>query len=210
MEICHGKIKSRQSHGKERCDIAQKPAETCNFPPVVIIIARLNERIIISRQDQPEVDPAGNEVEVIPGDPLSQSTLLPGNNTVTEEVLKGLRGVEEKNNTYRLRSTFGLKLDLMKGLNISNTISLDYSQNNRNYFSPSWLNDPKESLTNGEVSREYTILDEALINYQQIFGERHKLDVMLGYSYQYDQYNYIGGTAQNGPSDYVHYATKYG
>lgn len=33
---------------------------------------------------------------------------------------------------------------------------------------------------------------------------------MLGYSYQYDQYNYIGGTAQNGPSDYVHYATKYG
>lgn len=98
----------------------------------------------------------------------------------------------------------------MKGLNISNTISLDYSQNNRNYFSPSWLNDPKESLTNGEVSREYTILDEALINYQQIFGERHKLDVMLGYSYQYDQYNYIGGTAQNGPSDYVHYATKYG
>ena len=42
---------------------------------------------------------AGNEVEVIPGDPLSQSTLLPGNNTVTEEVLKGLRGVEEKNNT---------------------------------------------------------------------------------------------------------------
>ena len=153
---------------------------------------------------------AGNEVEVIPGDPLSQSTLLPGNNTVTEEVLKGLRGVEEKNNTYRLRSTFGLKLDLMKGLNISNTISLDYSQNNRNYFSPSWLNDPKESLTTGEVSREYTILDEALINYQQIFGERHKLDVMLGYSYQYDQYNYIGGTAQNGPSDYVHYATKYG
>ena len=53
MEICHGKIKSRQSHGKERCDIAQKPAETCDFPPVVIIIARLNERIIISRQDQP-------------------------------------------------------------------------------------------------------------------------------------------------------------
>ena len=73
--------------------------------------------------------------------------------------------------------------------------SLDYSQNILNYFSPSWLNDPKESLTNGEVSREYTILDEALINYQQIFGERHKLDVMLGYSYQYDRYNYIGGTA---------------
>lgn len=74
---------------------------------------------------------------------------------MTEEALKGLKGKEEKNNTYRLLSTFGLKLDVMKGLNISNTISIDYSQNNRNFFSPSWLNDPKESMTNGEVAREY-------------------------------------------------------
>ena len=152
----------------------------------------------------------GNEVEVIPGDPLEQSTLLPGNSAVTEEALKGLKGKEEKNNTYRLRSTFGLKLDVMKGLNISNTISIDYSQNNRNFFSPSWLNDPKESMTNGEVAREYTVLDEALLNFQREFAGRHKLEMMLGYSYQYDQYNYVGGSAKNGPSDYVHYATQHG
>lgn len=109
-----------------------------------------------------------------------------------------------------MRSTFGLKLDVMKGLNISNTISIDYSQNNRNFFSPSWLNDPKESMTNGEVAREYTVLDEALLNFQREFAGRHKLEMMLGYSYQYDQYNYVGGSAKNGPSDYVHYATQHG
>lgn len=153
---------------------------------------------------------AGNEVETVPGNAFELSTLLPGGGSVTDETLKGLRGTEEKNNTYRLRTSFGLKVDLMEGLNVTNTASIDYSQNNRNYFAPSWLNEYKESKTNGEVAREYSLLDEVLLNWKRTFAERHKVDVMLGYSYQYDQYNYIGGEANNGPSDYVHYATETG
>lgn len=48
------------------------------------------------------------------------------------------------------------------------------------------------------------------MNFQREFAGRHKLEMMLGYSYQYDQYNYVGGSAKNGPSDYVHYATQHG
>lgn len=149
---------------------------------------------------------AGNEIETIPGDPFTMSSLLPGDSDVNEKALKGLQGTEEKNNSYRLRSTFGLKLDIIEGLNIMNTASLDYSQNNRNYFMPSWLDDKKRSRTNGEVGRDFMLLDELLVNFNRTFRDKHKLELMLGFSYQYDQSNYIGGEANNGPSDYVHYA----
>ncbi len=153
---------------------------------------------------------SGNEIEVIPGDPYKQSSLFPGNSTVTEEALKKLQGIEEKNNSYRLRVSFGLRGKIIKGLEWSNTISLDFSQNNRNYFAPSWMNTKDESESMGEINRSYSILDELLVTYKHIFKELHKLDVMFGYSYQYDQDNYNAGSAKNGPSDYVHYVGKDG
>lgn len=149
---------------------------------------------------------AGNEIETIPGDPFTLSTLMPGNDEVTAKALESLQGTEEKNNSYRLRSTFGLNMDIAEGFNIMNTASLDYNQNNRNYFQPSYMNDKNRSRTNGEIGRDFMLLDELLANYKRTFAEKHKLDVMLGFSYQYDQSNYIGGEANNGPSDYVHYA----
>lgn len=153
---------------------------------------------------------SGNEVETIPGDPFSLSSLYPGQSEVTDEALKGLRGTEEKNNNYRLRTSFGLKGKICKGLEINNTLSLDYTQNNRNYFAPSWIDDEKESQSTGEIARSYTILDELLLTYTKVIADVHQFDVMLGYSYQYDQENYIAGVGKGGPSDYVHYVGNVG
>ena len=151
----------------------------------------------------------GNEIETIPGDPLKLSSLLPGNNNVVRKTLDGLKGKEEKNTSYRLRSSFGLNYDICKGANFSTTFSIDYSQNNRNLFSPSTLNERKESMTTGEIARNMMVLNESLFNYK-ISVNNHNIDLMLGFSYQYDEENYIGGTAENGPSDLVHYATDKG
>lgn len=153
---------------------------------------------------------SGNEVETIPGDPFSLSSLYPGSGAVTEKALEGLQGTQEKNTTYRLRASFGLKVKVFEGLDVNNTLSLDYTQNNRNYFAPSWIDDEKESQSTGEVARSYTLLDELLVTYKRVFLERHQLDVMLGFSYQYDQENYIAGVGLNGPSDYVHYVGSQG
>lgn len=153
---------------------------------------------------------SGNEVETIPGDPMKLSSLLPGKGSATDRALEVLRLIDEKNDTYRLRSSFGLKLDIMKGLNLSSTLSVDYTQNNRNYFAPSEVNSEKRSLTTGEIARDLMLLNENLLSFKRTFDERHTVDVMLGYSYQYDQSNYIGGQAENGPSDLVKYATKKG
>ncbi|MEG2340231.1 MAG: TonB-dependent receptor, partial [Odoribacter sp.] len=152
----------------------------------------------------------GSDVETVPGDPMSLSTLLPGNSVANTRAMQILKMVDEKNNTYRLRSSFGLKLELMRGLDLSSTLSVDYTQNNRNHFVPAAMNKENESLTTGEVAREMMVLNENLLTFKRSFLAKHNVDVMLGYSYQYDQSNYIGGQAIDGPSDLVKYATKKG
>lgn len=151
----------------------------------------------------------GNEVETIPGDPLELSTLMPGNNAVLDKALKGLQGAKEKNNTYRLRNSFGLNVDILEGLNLSSTVSLDYSQDNRNYFAPSHLSEYKESVSTGEIARNVMLLNESLLTYKRKFGD-HSLDAMFGFSYELNQADHIGGSGQNGPSDLVEYVTEGG
>lgn len=150
------------------------------------------------------------DIETIPGDPLQLSTLLPGNNDVVKRALRSLQSMEEKNNAFRLRSNFGLKLDIMKNLSLSNTVSLEYSQNNRNVFIPAALSEFNRSRSTGQISRDMMLLDELLLNYNLRLKNGHNFDAMLGYSYQYDTYNYNSGSGQNGPSDYVHYVTEHG
>ena len=152
----------------------------------------------------------GGGIEVIPGDPMKQSTLLPGKGAVIHEALSALQAKQERNTSYRLRSTLGLNLSIINDLTLKNNLSLDYSQNNRNLFAPSYLDENNRSSTNGEIGKNYTILNELIAHYKKTFLGVHKIDAMAGYSYQYDRSDYIGGMASNGPNDYVHYAVEHG
>lgn len=185
-----------------------------NFTPVERLSIDFRTYLSYSDRSRGQSDKGtGNdnvEVEVIPGNPMGMSTLLPGNSDVVKEVLRNLQQVIEKNTTYRLRSTFGLGIDIMKGLKLTGNLSLDYAQNNRNNFAPSTYNSYKESLSQGEIARDMTLLTEELLTYKNTFGKDHNLDVMLGFSYQYDESNYIGGHGENGPSDLVQYVTEGG
>lgn len=151
-----------------------------------------------------------SEIETIPGDPFNLSTLYPGNSEVVNKAIYELNSTREKNNSFRLRTSFGLKVDILKNLNISNTTSLEYAQNNRNFFSPSTLNELKHSSSTGEISRDMMLLNETVINYGLRLNSGHNFEVMLGHSYQHDTYNYNAGLAMNGPSDLVYYATELG
>lgn len=163
-----------------------------------------------SRGTRNGVMSSGQAIETIPGNPFKLSTLLPASGKAVEKTLNSIKGAEEKNKTYRLRTNFGLKFTPIKGLEASTNLSLDYSQNNRNHFSPASMNYLNQSSTTGEIGKDYTVLNETLLKFKKSINENHNIDLMLGFSYQYDQTNYIGGIAHNGPSDLVKYATKKG
>ena len=146
-------------------------------------------------------------VETIPGDPYKLSSLLPGENSVVwEEVLKTYEGTREANRSIRLRSNFRLGYEILEELNFTTSLAADYAIARRNYFSPSYLSDEGNSMSLGETGINLMVLNENLLTYKRTFGESHSLELLGGFSYQYDQGEYNGGYAQKSPSDKIYYA----
>lgn len=146
-------------------------------------------------------------VETIPGDPYKLSSLLPGENSVVwEEVLKTYEGTREANRSIRLRSNFRLGYEIIEGLNFTTSLAADYAIARRNYFSPSYLSEEGNSMSLGETGINLMVLNENLLTYKRTFGGSHSLELLGGFSYQYDQEEYNGGYAQKSPSDKIYYA----
>ena len=148
-------------------------------------------------------------VETISGDPYQLSSLLPGENSVVwNEVLKVYEGTQEANRSVRLRSNFRLGYEIIEGLNFSTLLAADYAIARRNYFSPSYLSEDGNSMSLGETGINLMVLNENLLTYKRTFGESHSLELLGGFSYQYDQEEYNGGYAQKSPSDKIYYAPQ--
>lgn len=148
-------------------------------------------------------------VEQVPGDPFWLSSLYPGEGSESWEAsLQKLRGTKEKNRSVRLRSNFKLGYDVFEGLNISTSLAADYSIHRRNYFQPSYLSGRGYSKSIGETSINLMVLNENLVSYKKTWKENHTINFLAGFSYQYDQAEYNGGSAENSPSDKIYYAPQ--
>lgn len=146
-------------------------------------------------------------IETIPGEPYKLSSLLPGEKSVVwQEVLKAYRGTKETNRAIRLRSNFRLGYDIIDGLNISSSLAADYAISRRNYFSPSYIASDNNSISIGETGINLMVLNENLLSYKKTIHEDHNIEFMAGFSYQYDQEEYNGGSARKSPSDKIYYA----
>lgn len=148
-------------------------------------------------------------VEKVPGDPYTFSSLYPGEGSeIWEATLEKLRGTKEKNRSVRLRSNFKVNYQIIEGLNVSASVAADYSVQRRNYFQPSYLDPEGYSMSLGETAVYLMALSENMLSFRKTFKEKHTLDAIAGFSYQYDQSEYNGGSAQNSPSDKIYYAPK--
>lgn len=146
-------------------------------------------------------------VEAIPGDPYWLSSLYPGKGTESwNATINKLKGTKEKNRSVRLRSNFKVGYDLITGLNISTLLAADYAIHRRNYFQPSYLDEEGFSMSVGETGINLMMLNENILTYDRIIRENHHVNFMAGFSYQYDQVEYNGGSAENSPSDKIYYA----
>lgn len=146
-------------------------------------------------------------IETVPGDPYELSSLLPGEGSVAwNSVLDAYKGTKEKNRAIRLRSNFKLGYEPIEGLNISTSLSADYSIDRRNYFLPSYLSESGYSKSIGETGINLMVLNENILSFNRTLKEDHTIGFVAGFSYQYDQVEYNGGSAENSPSDKIYYA----
>lgn len=117
-----------------------------------------------------------------------------------------MKGTKEKNRSVRLRTNFKIGYEIIEGLSVSTSLATDYSIHRRNYFQPSYLSGKGYSMSLGETGINLMVLNENLLSYRKTIGEDHTFDFLAGFSYQYDQMEYNGGTAENSPSDKIYYA----
>lgn len=152
-------------------------------------------------------DLRGGDLETIPEELLSTSTLLPGpGNPAFDETVKRFNETKEKNDSYRLRTSFDLAWFVTGWLKLKSSLAIDYSQQNQNIFMPSDLDENSISYSSGQVGRSMMWLNENLLSIKKSLGN-HDFDVLLGLSFQGDQVNSIGGYGKGSPSDLIHYVT---
>ena len=186
---------------------------TTNFNVIPINRLNLDLRFYISltnrkksSENQTEGFKTSTNVEVVPGDPYELTTLLPGQGSVVwDNVLQSQQGIKEKNRSIRGRTNIKLTYDLFRGLNISTSLAADYSIHRRHYFSPSYLDEDGFSISVGETGINLMVLNETMLNYKKMINEKHSFNFLGGFSYQYDQEEYNGGSGQNSPSDKIQY-----
>lgn len=152
----------------------------------------------------------GSELERIPSELLETSTLYPGKGTPAfEEMIKRYEGTKEKNESYRVRASFDVSYEFIKGLTFKTSVSADYSQQNLNVFRPSYLSEFNETFSCGQIARAMMLLNENLLTYKHTFNDVHNIDVLLGHSVQVDETNNLEGYGNKAPSDLIHYVSWY-
>ena len=149
----------------------------------------------------------GQKVEGISVNVATASSLKPGSDYVSKNILDDLNSDIEKNQSYSLRYNLVLDYEIIRNMNLRISGGVDYNQQNQNNFSPSTADKHfHRSSTKGSIGRNLSLINENLLSYGFKLKNDHNFDILLGLSFQKDQSFNNTGTAMGGPNDFVHYA----
>ena len=162
-----------------------------------------------SRKGVDAFNPAPTAYSTLP-DFLFTSTVLPGPGTpYFGELTRRYESTREKNDSYKLRTSFDLTYEIADGLALKSGVAVDYLQNNQNVFLPKEVNEYGKTYSSGTIARHLMVLNENLLTYRRTFGSSHTVDLLLGFSVQQDEMNNNTGKALGAASNTIHYAPWY-
>ena len=154
-------------------------------------------------------NPAPTAYSTLP-DFLFTSTVLPGPGTpYFGELTRRYESTREKNDSYKLRTSFDLTYEIADGLALKSGVAVDYLQNNQNVFLPKEVNEYGKTYSSGTIARHLMVLNENLLTYRRTLGGSHHADLLLGFSVQQDEMNNNTGKALGAASNTIHYAPWY-
>ncbi len=168
---------------------------------------RIDNQISLTYTDRSKnTSGSASKIEGVSVDPRTESTLLPGESYVKEELLERLRSVAEKNHGYGVRYNLVLDYEILKDLHLKVTAGGDFDQQNQNTFEPSTMDKNRHlSLSTGSIGRNISLLNENLLSYRFTLYGKHNFDLLAGLSFQKDQYFSNDGSGKGGPDDKIHY-----
>lgn len=162
-----------------------------------------------SRKGVDAFNPSGDYYSTLPGF-LFTSTVLPGPGTpYFEELTRRYEKTKEKNDSYKLRTSFDLTYEVIDGLALKSSLAIDYIQNNRNVFLPKEVTEYRKTYSSGTIARHLMLLNENLLTYRKTLCGSHNIDLLLGFSVQQDEMDNMTGKALGAASNTIHYASWY-
>lgn len=161
-------------------------------------------RIHLAYTDQKAGDMG--KVQGLTVDPKIESTLLPGKGTVAEKkALESLNGIKAKNTDYNIRLNAGFNYQIMDGLKFSTAAAVDHYLTYIHKFTPDYLNYNKLTRSASQGIGMTMFQSENMLTYDFNVSDRHDFELMAGLSYSWEQLETVGGSAQGGPSNQIHY-----
>ena len=138
-------------------------------------------------------------------DPKSNLSILPGSGDIEKETLKQINESSEKNITYRIRASLAVAYEFIKGLKLSSSLAMDFSEGKRNSFTPSYL-DPtdKLSVSTGSISSGTMFSNENLLVYNKTIRNNHNMEILLGLSYLREAKDQFSASGKGSPVSYTH------
>lgn len=147
-----------------------------------------------------------NKVEGVTVDPTHESSLRPGAGFVKDNILEALNNIIESNNSYSARMSLVGEYEIIKGLKLNVSGSLDFNQQNLNNFEPSTMDRLNHlSISKGEIGRSITLMNENVLNYNFKINADHNFDLLAGISFHRSQSHSNSGQGIGGPNDYIQY-----
>lgn len=147
-----------------------------------------------------------NRFEHMTVQPSKQSTLRPATQEGVEDWLDDMNKTVDKSDDIRGMGSLYLEYKLLKGLTFSAKGSVDYSQGNKNVFTPSTSDKTyHENKSEGSIMRSIAMSNEELLRYKLSLNEQHNFEVLLGFNVERNQTYRMGGWGKGGASDYVYY-----
>ncbi|MFV0605158.1 MAG: SusC/RagA family TonB-linked outer membrane protein [Niabella sp.] len=109
----------------------------------------------------------------------SASSLLPPPSFFSgNTVALGVSEIDNENKTGRLATNIDIRYELLKGLNLQNNLSYDFTTGRTNTFTPSTVNN-NYSLRYSYDSRRQGINNRSSVNYTTTFDEIHLINAFL-------------------------------
>lgn len=117
-------------------------------------------------------------------DPKSQPTYIAGTKELEEEMLQRVHDLRDRTDDYRaMVSVFG-RYEILKGLSFSASAGIDFSQGNKNLFTPSTMDEKyHENKSEGAISRTIALSTDELLEYDLTIKEKHKFKGFIGFEY---------------------------
>lgn len=121
----------------------------------------------------------------------------------------GLEDLYNTNRNLEAQLSNYANIDIYKGITLNSQIGLTYWHNKRNYFQPSTIRTQENGYADYYWAYKKSASIETYLSYTKDIAKNHNINVLLGHSFDYNQYEDMSVTAEGGSGDMIKVVTGY-